>query len=176
MDRLEKLRHIIDEIVSKNPHQEQSRCGFVHLYGVSATCSILAFKRSLDPELCAVMGMLHDIWNYQVGENPEHARLGAPEARKILQHLGSFTSGEVETICMAISQHSDKQSIDGEMAELLKDADVFQHFLYDPARFIESARKDAIGTNVESRRYQRLDGVLSELGINLREYDGSLGQ
>jgi uncharacterized protein len=166
MNRLEQLRQVIDEIVRKNPDPEQCRCGFVHLYGVSDTCTILALKRSLDAELCAVMGMLHDIWNYQFGENPEHANLGVVEARKILQRLGSFSPVEVDTICTAISLHSDKQSINGEIAELLKDADAFHHFLYNPAMYVEAVQNPA-DTRKKSGHILHLKSVFSELGIKL---------
>jgi len=166
MDRSEQLRQVIDDIVRKNPDLEESRCGFVHLYGVSATCTILALRRGLNVELSSFAGMLHDIWNYQVGDCPEHGQLGAIEARKILEQLGSFTPEEMDTICTAISRHGDKQSIDGAMDELLKDADVFQHYLYNPALFEEAATRQAqTEPTVKSMRILRLERVLSELGI-----------
>jgi uncharacterized protein len=165
MNRLEQLRQVIDEIVRKNPDQDDRRCGFVHLYGVSATCAILALKRGLDAELCSAAGMLHDIWNYQEGENPEHGSLGAAEARKILQQLECYSPEEVNMICTAISRHSDKQSIDGEVAELLKDADVFQHYLYNPGKYLEDATQNPAETHQKPSHIQRLIAVLSELGI-----------
>jgi uncharacterized protein len=169
MNRLEQLRQVIDGIVRKNPDHEQSRCGFVHLYGVSATCTILAFKRGLDVELSSAAGMLHDIWNYQERENPQHDKLGAVEARKILKKLGSFTPSEVDIICTAIASHSDKQSTEGEMAELLKDADVLQHYLYNPAAYIDSANLiSSPRSGDKARRIARLEGVLAELGIKLK--------
>jgi uncharacterized protein len=166
MNRLEQLRQVVDEIVRKNPDQEQSRCGFVHLYGVSAVCTILALKRDLNVELCSAAGMLHDIWNYQERENHLHDQLGAVEARKILEKLGSFTPSEVDIICTAIATHGDKKSIHGEMAELLKDADVFQHYLYNPAMYINSAQPiSSLRSEDKARRIERLEGVLAELGI-----------
>lgn len=167
MDRLAQLRQVIDDILRNNPDLEESRCGFVHLYGVSATCAILALKRGLDVELSSVAGMLHDVWNYKVGESPEHAQLGAVEARKILEELGGFTVEEIDLVCKAISRHSDKQSIDGEMDELLKDADVFQHYLYNPPMFDKKRRLEAsAGPGEKLMRIQRLEQVLAELGIN----------
>ena len=138
MDRLEQLREVVDEIVRKNPDHEQCRCGYVHLY----------------------------IWNYQFGEDPEHANFGAVEAQKILRQVGTFTPDEVETICTAIAQHSDKQSISGEMAELLKDADVFQHYLYNPAMYVDAVQ-DPTDTRNKSGHILRLKSIMSELGINL---------
>lgn len=162
MDRLELLRQVIDEIVRRNPDPEEARCGFVHLYGVSAVCLILALKRGLDGELCAAAGMLHDIWNYKVGDCPEHGPLGAVEAEKILRALGSFSEAETSQICEAIARHSDKESVDGEMAELLKDADVFQHYLYNPRIFAAAHGAHDLVKPAQARRLHR---VLAELGL-----------
>jgi uncharacterized protein len=133
MDRLELVRQAVDDIVRQQPDPEERRCGFVHLYGVSATSVLLAMARGLDPQLCAIAGMLHDIWSYKTGDPTDHARLSAQEAKRILAELGCFTQDEIAIVCEAISRHSAKDKVDGEMAELLKDADVFQHCLYNPA-------------------------------------------
>jgi len=162
MDRLEQLRQVIDDIVRNNPDKVESRCGFVHLYGVSATCTILALRRGLDPELCSAAGMLHDIWNYKIGDSPDHAQLGAGEAREILSELANFSPGEIKVICHAIARHSDKQSIDSDIDELLKDADVFQHYLYNPSLFKVPASPDSVS---QPMRAQRLKRVLAELGL-----------
>ncbi len=166
MNRLELLRQVIDQLLTQIPEAQDRRCAFVHLYGVSATCTVLALKRGLDPELCAAAGLLHDIWNYQVGDSPEHGQLGAGEAKKILQQLGSFSTAEIEEICQSISRHANKQSIDGEMDELLKDADVLQHYLYDPAIFVETAeRQAALTPATKPIRIQRLECILAELEL-----------
>jgi uncharacterized protein len=133
MDRLEQLRQVIDQIVHQQPDEEEKRCGFVHLYGVADLCTLLALKRGLDVQLCAVAGMLHDIWTYKTGDPTDHGRLGAVEAERILKEMGSFSVQEIAVVCDAIARHRDKRAVDGPMAELLKDADVLQHYLYNPA-------------------------------------------
>ncbi len=165
MDRLEQLRQVIDMIIRRNPDPEEARCGFVHLYGVSAICAMLAHKRGLDPQICSTAGMLHDIWSYQAGDYTNHGQLGAVEAEKILTSLGSFSLEEIRVICEAIARHSDKETIDGEMAELLKDADVFQHFLYNPGLFTTTRIQQYDQSSTKPMRIQRLEKVLSELGI-----------
>ena len=80
MDRLELVRQTVDEILRQQPDLEERRCGFVHLYGVSATCALLAMARGLDPQLSAIAGMLHDISTYKTGDSTDHARLSAREA------------------------------------------------------------------------------------------------
>jgi uncharacterized protein len=153
MDRLESLRRVVDEIVLQQRDKEEVRCAFVHLYGVSAVCVQLALKRGLDPQLCGAAGMLHDIWCYMSGRLDDHARLSALEAGRFLPALGLFTEQETAVICDAISRHSDKSGTHSEMAELLKDADVFQHYIYNPA--LPSARRTSA----------RLRRVLAELGV-----------
>ena len=132
MDRLEQVRQIVDEILRHQPDLEESRCGFVHLYGVASICALLALKRGLDPQICAVAGMLHDIASYQTGDPINHAQRSALEAEKILCGVDGFSQKEIDAVSLAISKHSAKDKKDGELAELLKDADVLQHYLYNP--------------------------------------------
>ena len=154
MNRLEQLRQIVDEIVRQQPDKDESRCGFVHLYGVSATCVLLAKKRGLDPELCAVAGMLHDISTYKTGDPTDHAARSAAEAERILTEIGIFSDAEIALICDAISRHGAKDEVDGDMAEILKDADVLQHYLYNP------------GFEPSSAHAQRLKNILAELDLS----------
>jgi uncharacterized protein len=133
MDRLEKVRQIVDEILRQQLDMDESRCGFVHLYGVALTCALLALKRGLDPQMCAIAGMLHDIASYKTGDSINHAQRSTLEAAAILRKAGGFSKREIDDVCQAISTHSAKDEIDGKLAEVLKDADVLQHHLYNPA-------------------------------------------
>ena len=151
MDRLEQVRQVVNEIVRQQPDDYLSRCGFVHLYGVSATCVFLAKKRGLDEELCAVAGMLHDISSYRLGDHTDHGRLSAAEAEGILAELGCFTNDEISQISNAIARHCAKDETDGSMAEVLKDADVLQHHLYNPGLKVSHGH--------------RLERIMAELGL-----------
>lgn len=148
MSRLEQLRQIVNEIL----RQQESPWGYVHLYGVSAACVLLAVKRGLDPELAAVVGMLHDIATYKTGDRTDHAPRGAVEAQGILERAGSFTQDEIALISNAISKHAAKDAVDGDLAELLKDADVLQPHLYNP--------------QTESKFPERLKSILAELDLS----------
>ncbi len=132
MHKIELVRQVVDDILNQQPDEEIRRCGFVHLYGVANVCALLALKRGFNLQASMAAGMLHDIWTYKTGDPTDHARLSALEADRILRSLGCFTNLEVMVICHAISHHSDKEELDGEMDELLKDADVLQHYLYNP--------------------------------------------
>ncbi|WP_425446156.1 HD domain-containing protein [Dethiothermospora halolimnae] len=155
MDSLEIVRQVVDETLRKQKNKKVRRCGFVHLYGVSMTSNLIAIKRGLDPKLASTAAMLHDIWNYKVESTDDHAMLSSVEAKNILKQLEIFTKEEIDIICGAIFNHSDKGNIHKEYDELLKDADVLQHYLYNVSFDIKEHEKD------------RLRKVLLELDIEL---------
>ena len=53
-------------------------------------------------------------------------------AQNILNSLAIFNEGEINLICTAINNHSDKEIVHDTLDEILKDADVMQHVLYNP--------------------------------------------
>jgi hypothetical protein len=132
MNRLEAVRRIVDEILRSVPDPEDRRCAFVHLYGVSLTATLLALQRGLDAEHAGVAGMLHDLSTYESGDPTDHGPRSARQAGQILRELGGFSDAEIEVIQSGISHHSDKAAIHGPFEELMKDADVLQHTLYNP--------------------------------------------
>ncbi len=153
-NRLEAIRQTIDKILRGMTDAEQSRAGFIHLYGVSALAVLLATRRKVDPELAAVAGMLHDIWSYSMNNPSDHARLGSKMAADLLTRQGDFTPAEIGQISAAIAAHSSKQRVEADpLAEVLKDADVLHHHLYNPA------------FPAFSHEAQRLQRVLAELGV-----------
>lgn len=154
MNRLESIRNIVDKILIDQSYLEERRCVYAHLYGVSATCSLLALKRGLDVELCAIAGMLHDISSYKIGYSVDHAKLGSIEARKILNEINCFSEEEIDIICSSIFNHSNKLDIDNAYDEILKDADVLQHYLYN------------INFAINENEKSRINMLFKELGIS----------
>ena len=137
MNRIETVREIVDKILLNMTDNEERRCAYIHLYGVSQSCALLAKKRKENGELAAIAGMLHDIYSYSAMDSNDHAHKGAKMAREILESLKTeilkmFTDEEIEQICTAIYNHSDKEIIHDTLSEILKDADVMQHVLYNP--------------------------------------------
>jgi 5'-deoxynucleotidase YfbR-like HD superfamily hydrolase len=157
VDRLEQVRLAVDEMLCRQPDVAEQRCGYIHLYGVSATCALLALKRGLDAQLAAVAGMLHDYSTYQRGDPSDHDRWSAQEARRLLAELDIFSPQEIDTICGAILHHRAKGEVHAPMDELLKDADVLQHYLYNP------------GFKQQVSEEPRIAAVLAELGIERKE-------
>lgn len=144
MNRVEKLREVVDEILLHMTDNEERRCAYLHLYGVSQACALLALKRKENVELATIAGMLHDIYSYTNMNPQDHAHKGAEMAREILDSLQIFSEEEKDLIYTAIYYHSDKVEVHGWLDEILKDADVMQHVLYNP--MLVDERK-------ESKRY-----------------------
>lgn len=132
VNRIEKVREVVDEILLNMTDNQERRCAYLHLYGVSQACALLAKKRKEDVELAAIAGMLHDIYCYSAMNSKDHAHNSAKIAKEILESLKLFTYDEINTICTAIYNHSDKAIIHEKLDEILKDADVMQHVLYNP--------------------------------------------
>jgi uncharacterized protein len=156
MDRTERVRQVVDQILCGQPDEEERRCGFVHLYGVAQAAALLALVRGLDPELATVAGMLHDLWTYHSGDPTDHGRRGALLAREILTDLDAFTADEITTLCAAVAHHCLKGEVHGAYDELLKDADVLQHHLYN-TQF-----------DVQENERPRLEALYGELGAQAR--------
>ena len=140
-DRIEKVREIVSGMLEEVPDADLRAEGYVHMFGVAQACVLLAMRRGEEVELAAVAGYLHDIATYSTGDSAGHARRGAEMARRILEETGLFSEKETGAICTAILFHSDKKSEHGPLEEILKDADVMQHCLYDPG-YVAKKEKD----------------------------------
>ena len=65
MNRLEKVKQYVTSILLMQNDLVIRNKAFIHLFGVSSLCSLLALKRNLNTELCAICGLLHDIYKYK---------------------------------------------------------------------------------------------------------------
>lgn len=132
MNRIEKVREYVDSVLLHMSDTTERRCGYLHLYGVSQACAMIALKRSENVELATIAGMLHDIYSYSTMDTKDHAHKGAVMAREILTSMQCFADDEIDIICNAIYNHSSKGSKQSSFDEVLIDADVLQHCLYNP--------------------------------------------
>ena len=153
MDRLELIREQTDAVIQKLVKEEERKFAYIHTYGVAQAAAMLATLRKLDVELCCIAAMLHDIALYaQNCPHLGHAQRSAEYAKLLLEKMGSsmqvvadqlFSEEEIRILTHVISVHSDKMNRhDGPISELLKDADVLQHYLYNPK--IELSEKDKV--------------------------------
>jgi HD superfamily phosphodiesterase len=120
---------------------EERRCAYIHLYGVAQACAMIALKRGEDAELATMAGMLHDFYSYAHMDTTDHAPKSAVMAIDILQDLLLAREDEIDAICSAIAVHSDKTTVHPSFSEVLVDADVLQHYLYNPTFEISGPRK-----------------------------------
>lgn len=134
MDRLELVRSKTDKIMAALSNEEDRKFAYLHSYGVAQSACYLAIIRDLDVELAGIAGMLHDIAVYALNcPHAQHAQRSAELARGIMEELDVFQQEEIIAVTNAIALHSDKMtSTDSRFAELLKDSDVLQHYLYNP--------------------------------------------
>lgn len=133
--RVDVIRQYVDGMLLENENDEDRRNGYVHLYGVGLLAALIALKRGHDrafAELAEIAGLLHDYISYQGQDSPDHAHTCEPVIRKVLLESESFSEVEIQMICQAVYNHSDKQCISSDFDEILKDADVLQHWLRNP--------------------------------------------
>jgi len=155
MNRIEILREYIDKLLLSMTDAEERKCAYLHLYGVAQFCALIALKRGQNAELATMAGMLHDIFSYSKMDTKDHAHKGAILARKILTSIHITNDEETKLICDAIYTHSEKDVVHAAFNEVLIDADVFQHCLYNPTFEIMAHEKS---------RYEKLK---LEFGIAL---------
>ena len=124
--RLDILRERMNAIILATPDKEEIPYYFAHLYGVSECATLLALRRGLNAEIAAAIGLLHDIKSCMSGYTKIHGEEGARLAEKLLTEMGLYTIEEIACISDAIRHHSDKKTVHGAYAELLKDADTLQ--------------------------------------------------
>lgn len=152
MNRIWRVQNYVDGFLSRGAEQLKSD-GYIHLFGVANFCSMLAMKRGENVALAAIAGLLHDVSTYKNGDAVDHAHKGAVMAEKILKDVNAFSDEEIQLVCQAIYNHSNKAEIHAPLDEILKDADVLQHCLFDPSDKIPKK---------ERARYQALK---AELGL-----------
>lgn len=153
MERILKVRDYVNHIIDHIPSEEERRIATIHTYGVAQFCSMIALKRGLNPELAYISGLLHDIYTYFTGSSLCHSISGADMARTAIRAMNIFTQEEKEIILSAIFYHSDKEHIHDEYDEVLKDADVLQHF------------SNAACLRIYKPFQSRLNTVLEEFGM-----------
>jgi HD superfamily phosphodiesterase len=160
MERLKMIESVLSREIAARPlipgkdNQRISHEELAHAYGVSLLCRLLARKRRLDEELGAIIGYLHDIGRIRLNIlTRDHAYRGSVEARAILEDLGVFDHEEIGIVVSAIEKHDDKERIDNDYDELIKDADSLERSYHYP------------NSQRQGLREERKLKVLAELGI-----------
>lgn len=129
MNRYFVIRDMIYDLVESKSHGYYKRNGYAHMFQVETICTMLAYERNLDPELCAIIGLLHDISIPVEFNDFAHAQKGAAYAKRMMVDTGMFSEEEIKIVETAIMNHSNKTLIQDSYSELIKDADVVSHKL-----------------------------------------------
>ncbi|MDR3148520.1 MAG: CHAP domain-containing protein [Oscillospiraceae bacterium] len=134
-NRLEQVKTYVNDIFDKIEDADEKRAAYIHSYGVSHCCALLALKRGLNVELATAIGLLHDVYSYKTGVTDWHSQNGAEMLRVAFKYdlIAPFTDEEQTIIKSAIYHHANKDLIHDEYDELLKDSDVFQRLSFDTA-------------------------------------------
>ncbi len=156
MDKKAVVQAYVDEIFS---HMDKNKriTSYHHTGGVAQFCALLAEKRGLDSETASICGLLHDVYLPKSGKRILHAVNGAEMVRVAFKHElnGLFSDEEQMLIRSAIFHHSDKAHIHDAYEEVLKDADLLQHWLWETVK--------------ERQASPRIVNLQKELGLPVSE-------
>ena len=141
MKRYDEIENSVFQFLEKNCFGIQKKDACRHLLGVSTLCLQLSRKFDLDPELCAIMGLLHDISIYTRRSRLAHAFVSSEMAKEILTSSQLFSDEETALIITAIFNHSSKHKKDDAYSELLKLCDVLERYLHEPDIALEPCRQ-----------------------------------
>jgi len=132
-NRIETLRKFIENLLFSSAAEDRAvRFNYMsHMNSVSQFCALIALRRGENVELATMAGLLHDFYAFQTLNAENHAEKGAVLAREVLGELKVATDDEMNLICSAIRNHSAKGSVHSPFDEVLIDADVLQHCLYN---------------------------------------------
>lgn len=86
--------------------------------------------RGVDPELASCACAVHDYGRIITGKQKDHAEAGYLPVKGFLRDTGLFTEEEIETIALAVKNHSRKSEIGTPIEEIAKDTDVIDFYQY----------------------------------------------
>lgn len=163
MDRIIQAMEAVNGYLDK----VEGRKGFVfddpafdellHVYGVAYFSAAIAAVRGLDSKLAFVIGLFHDTGRISGNHlDLSHGPRGAEIVRKLLGNSGRFSNGELDIICLAVQNHSNKRDIGSQYEEIVKDADVIERVFLMKDKCENSKKKK-----------KRLKNTLEELGLKL---------
>ena len=141
MERQKHLKKLVLKKLKAMDDRKKRDEAIIHLTGVALAASLIAEKRGLNRELACMAALMHDLAAYLSGTYDDHAHKGAKIAEEILQELGETTEEENRIICSLIYHHNDKDVVDSEMDEVLKDADVIHHCFEDLSKPVKDKEK-----------------------------------
>lgn len=131
MDRIHAVENMAFTILDEIGNDVEKMEAVAHLTAVAKFSYLLASRRNLNPELAYIAGILHDLYAF-THERKDHALHGSVLASGILRSLNIFKEDEMDAVISSVRHHSDKKRIHDSLSEVLKDADVLDHYLSEP--------------------------------------------
>ncbi|MBN1622737.1 MAG: HD domain-containing protein [Clostridia bacterium] len=133
----------------------------MHMFTSSQLAKLYALKKGLDPEICALIAVLHDIAVVEGKFRENHDGLATEYVKGAIKRyneggrykLEPITEKETETILSAVVVHGYKSDYsDNPYAEMIKDVDSLDAYLH--------------GLDTQKDRHIRVSGFLEEIGID----------
>ena len=128
MNRALKIQYELLKVINSSPtdipRDETLEWEAVHMASSARTAWLLALERGVDPELAACAAAVHDYGRIITGVQKNHAEAGFYPVKEFLQSTDMFTDEEIETIALAVKNHSSKTVVGTPIEEIVKDADV----------------------------------------------------
>ena len=135
MNRLLELETQLNRVINRQEGKMDSRDETLdwerlHMASSARCAYILAMQRGADPELAACAACVHDFGRILTGKQKNHAEAGYEPVKEFLNEIGLFTEEEIETIALAVKNHSRKTEKGTLIEEIVKDADVIDCYQY----------------------------------------------
>src|SRR3989339_1173571 len=168
ISRSELIQRMVVQTIIKSKLSDKERSWskvfeLKHSSSVIQIGRILGQKRGLKIDLIEVICALHDIYVNSTGRVTDHARKGAPIAKKMLEKTKMFSKEEIKIIVQAVRNHSDKHVFNkNKYDELIKDADVFDCGLYEG---VHDAYVFEKSPSICRTYFDRIIKVRKELGL-----------
>lgn len=135
MKRLLRLQSMLLKEIDKYEKLVPERDKFmdwerVHMSSCARLGYLMAQAREVDPELASCACTVHDYGRIITGKQKGHAEAGYLPVKGFLRDTGLFSEEEIETIALAVKNHSRKSETGSSIDEIVKDADVIDFYQY----------------------------------------------
>ena len=131
MNHFEQLKHIFYQNIEEKCHGIYKEKAYFHSLSVCSLCQKLALEKNLNIEIASIMGLFHDYSQFINHSSFNHAKISSEMIHRLLLET-DMKNKDILLIINAIAKHSDKNCIDDNYSELLKDADVLAQYLAEP--------------------------------------------
>ena len=131
MNHFDQLKHIFYQNIEKECFGTSKEKAYFHSLSVCHLCQKIAIERHLNIQIASIMGLFHDYSQFINHTSFHHAKISSEMTHQLLLET-DMDEEDIVIIVNAIAKHSNKDCIDDDYSELLKDADVLAQYLAEP--------------------------------------------